>query len=309
MAKYLLIIWLIFLGYSCNRTGQSESQSEPQFELQSEPHIDTTVIKYEPNRVVKTEHIGSDASKKSITKIEYYYDSLLTQEIYRSYQSSEGSLLGDVTNQYFYDKYKKLKFRYSIDNYSKDTVKYCYRYYEDTSEYDAMLYSFKKRMINKLPSGHVVTPEDLTEKRIWVYDKFFRYNLNEQGKLIKWYLSAIDGSLKGQHETTLKYVDNRLQEISSFFNDTCVVITKYEYHGNKTIITYNDIKENSKKTKITKQDKNGNTVLVKEFDSKGKLLYKSSNFYDKNNRLVRMEYASGDNDRKFTHKVTYEDIK
>lgn len=304
MTKYLLIIWLIFGGYSCNRAEKSE------------PQIDTTIVKYEPNRIVKTEQfMNSDSLKKRISKIEYYYDNLLIKEIYRHNWTSEYECSVDGDYQYFYDKNKKLKFKYFIELLSGDTVKYCYKYYDNGLDYDMLIYDFRKRLKAGKPHGDVIMPENLTEKRIWLYDKSWEYKFNKQGKLIQRYQPIKDNSITVQNKFTLKYIDNRLQEENSFLNDTCLTWTeKYEYHIDEIIMTHDNLEKGGKWTipiyyEITKQDKNGNIIVITELDEEKKLMRKYLKSYDDSNRLVRMECYDNHYKLRITHKLNYENVE
>lgn len=314
MKKYFLTILLIIIGYSCsltNKIGQSNK-------FQIEPCIDTTVIEDRPNLIVKTtQFLNGDSIKGRISKIEYFHDNLILKEINRDHMTSEyeGSVNGDY--QYFYDKNKRLNFKYFIEYQSGDTTKYCREYFSNNRDYKELEYDFRRRLKSGMPHGDIIEEQDLTKERIWLYNTTRIYYYDENSNLVQLYQPIKDSVIYVQNKYTYKYQGIKLVEETSYLNDTLLYwIEKYEYKPDEIIMTHNNLKIEKGNPwiipsyfKISKLDNDGNPIEIEEIDNNKNLMTRFLNYYDSNNRLVKMECFDKQNTLKVCHKILYEKLE
>ncbi len=303
MKQYLLIMGIIFPVFICTANNKSKT-------INQEPFIDSSVVKYKPNRIVRTEQfLNSDSLKKSTSKIEYYYDSLILKEVYIYNWEDDvtRSPLGEY--DYYYDKNKCLKFKYFIDAKSGDTLKYCYKYSSQNRNYSILIYDCKKRLRSDLPHTDIILSDDLTKERIWLYSKTYEYKFNNTGQLIQQYEPINDKSVYVQNNYTRKYKNNQLTEERSYLNDTILCwIKKYEYTNNEIIMIQTNPRRKTLpySYSISQTDRNNNILTTETTDNNKKLMYRYIYSYDEKTRLILMKYFNYNNQLKLTHILHYE---
>jgi hypothetical protein len=314
MKKCLLTISIIIAVYSCSLT----KKFGPSNKHQIEPCIDTTFITYKPNLIVTTQQfLNGDSIEGLISKIEYFHDSILVKEIYRGHMTSEYEGLGDGDYQYFYDKNKKLKFKYFIDYRSGDTTKYCCEYFINNRDYKELEYDLRRRLKTGMPHGDIIEEKDLTKERIWLYNTTRIHFYNENNNLIELYEPTKESDITIQNKYTFKYQGNKLVEEDSYLNDTTLYWTeKFVYKTDEIILTHDNLNiEKGNKwlipfyIKITKLNKQGNPTSIEEIDNNKTLMTRFLNFYDSNNRLIKIECFDKQNNLKVCHKIHYEKIE
>jgi hypothetical protein len=305
-------IILILAGFSCKESSKIGQKYNKQ--LVTEPCIDTTVVEFKPNFIVKTKQfLNGDTLKWQLSKIEYFYDSLIIKEIYHNHMTSENNAFVDGEYQYFYDKNNRLKFKYYIESTSGDTTKSCYEYFNNNRDYNELVYDFKRRLKSGMPHGDIIEEDDLTKERIWLYNETITHFYDDSNNLIQLYQPIIDKDFIVQNKYTYKYQGNKLIEENSYLNDTVLYWTeKYEYKPDEIIMTHNNIKEKNNKWiipyyfEISKLDKYGNVIEIEEIDNNKKLMNRFLNSYDLKNRLIKMECFDNQNNLKVCHKLQYE---
>jgi hypothetical protein len=308
MRHLLLTILVVSIATTCNATKEKDKNQA----LLS----DTTFVDFKPNRVVKTEQfLNGDSLKPKITKIGYYHDSLIVRETYCNYMTSEYDGAGDGDYYYYYNKNKILVRRDFIEQSSGDTVRQNYRY-SNNHTCNITVYDCRRRLKTNMAHGDVISDEDLTTEKIWLYNKMWTNTYNENNKLIKHYEPIKDKSYTVQNRYIYKYDNDKLIEENSFLNDTIPYYTEtFEYNKDKVIM--NHVNHNMGKdnnwilpfySEISKLDNNGNTILIEEYDNKRILMRKYVNLYDKSNRLIKMECFDENNKLRVTHNLHYETL-
>ena len=308
MRHLLLTILVISIATSCSATKEKDNRQT----LLS----DTTCVDFKPNREVKTEQfLDGDSLKRKITRIEYYHDSLIVSETYRNYMTSECDGAGNGDYYYYYNKNKKLIRRDFIEQLSGDTVRQNYRYPNNQS-CNITVFDCRRRLKADMPHGDVITEDDKTTERIWLYNRTWTNMYNEKNKLIEHYEPIKNKSYTVQNRYTYKYENDRLIEENSFLNDTTLYYTEtFEYKNNEVILNHvnHNIDKNNNwilpfYSEISKLDNNGNTILIEKYDNKRILMRKYINLYDRNNRLIKMECFDENNKLRVTHNLHYETL-
>lgn len=204
------------------------------------PITDTLIVELKPNRLVKTKQFkDGDSLNITIAKEEYFYDNILIREIYRNYMTSEYDGRGDGEYQYFYNKEKKLIFEYYIESPSGDTVKNIYKYFKNSRDCHVLVYDYRRRLKKDMPHGDLITDEDLTEKRIWLYNTMWINTYDDKNRLIQHYIPIKDSSYTNQNRYTFRFEKDKLVEESSFLDDNKPYYSeKYEYNNDQIVMTH-----------------------------------------------------------------------
>ncbi len=308
MRQHLLTILILISFISCNEPKNKSNSSLERL-------ADTIIIDLLPNRVVKTlQFINGDSLKSKIAKEEYYNDRMIVKEVYRKYMTSEYDGYGDGEYQYFYNKEKKLILEYYIELPSEDTVMYRYQYFKNSRDCHVLAYDLRRRLKSGVPHGDIIQEEDLTERRIWLYDRMWINSYDKNDKLIRHFEPIKEFSITNQNLYTYKYKNNKLVEEKSFLNNSILYYSEiYEYKKNEILMTHynHDLEKDNTWTlpfyhEITKLDNNGNAIIIEKYDNKELLMRRYINAYDNRNRLVKMECYDEKNDLKLSHKLFYD---
>lgn len=311
MRQYLLVTLVLILTNACI---ESKDKGKVNLELMT----DTLIVELLPNRVVRTDQfINGDSLKSKISREEYFNDCLIVKEVYRNYMTSEYDGYGDGENQYFYNKGKKLILKYFIESSDGDTVKFSYQYFTNNRECNITVSDLRKRLKKNMPHGDVIEPEDLTEKRVWLFSTMWKNSYDKNNRLIQHYEPIKDNSNTNQNRYTYKYHKGELIEADSYINDSTLYWTeKYEYKENEIIMTNDNLKKESDGDwllpfyiEITKLDQNKNKIIIEKYDNKRVLMRRYLNKYDEKNRLIKTDCFDEKNNLKLSQRLIYESSK
>lgn len=309
MRHYLFAIFMLCTCCSC-------FNSKNNAITKSELRTDTIAVDLSPNIYIKTiQYVDGDSLKGKVAKEQFYCDSILIKEVYKNYITSEFDGYGDGEYQYFYNKNKKMILKYFIESPSGDSIKYIYKYFTNKDS-EVTVYDFRRRLKPNMPHGDIIEPEDLTEKRIWLYDTKWINSYDGNNNLIRHYEINKNPSMTNQNLYTYKFSNNKLIETKSFINDSVLYWSeKYNYSGREINMIHDNIGEKDNSwilpfySEKIRLDNIGNKTMIERFDNKGKLMLRYENKYDLKNRLVKMECYNEESVLKLRHVISYELIK
>lgn len=298
-------MFLFFVINSCNET--------KELNVKHTFIPDKKIIDLKPNRIVKTyQFLKGDSTKKWIAKTEFWHDTLIVKEVYRNYMTSEFIGFGDGDYYYYYDKNRKLRRRDFVEKPSGDTVRQEYKYHHN--ECKVFIYDCSRRLKLGMAHGDVVTEEDLTAKRIWLYNKMRIIKYDNKNRIIETYEPLKYDYYISQNRYTYRFEGDKLIEAKSFLNDTILYYTeKYKYQGDESIMNHFSYDEEKKcpllsYSETSRKDKNGNIIEVEKYDENKVLLRKDVKVYDNQNRLIKMESFDGNKTLKVSHLLYFEKL-